>query len=172
MQADAGLQERAEVYLKSLFVDAQPALTMDFDGATAFGELGIDSFRVLKIIKRLESDFGALPKTLLFEYFNVEALAGWLVQRHANTLVRIFGAAGDVVSVPATPTAASLPPAVMPARPKALEPRHDATPSKAEEKPQPVLATVTPAASASTPLLLLERDIDQHPGLRECVETL
>jgi hypothetical protein len=107
MQADVGLQDKAETYLKALIVDAQPALTTDFDGATAFGELGIDSFRVLKVVKRLENDFGTLPKALAFRTFQRRVIGrmagesacahlGSLVQHRGNTFCSHRGAANDV----------------------------------------------------------------------------
>jgi len=192
MQADAGLQERTETYLKALFVDAQPALAMDFDGSAAFGELGIDSFRVLKIIKRLEADFGALPKTLLFEHFNVDALAGWLVQRHAGTLARMFGAvhagsadnAAQVAGAPIVPmpsadavrgTIPDSPPA--PSLPAPSQPAPSQPPAS-QSFPPPPACSAPPApqdmqhAATASPLLLLERDVHAHPGLGEILDAL
>jgi polyketide synthase PksN len=89
------LQERAEAYLKSLISDAAAAATLghEFDSSASFGELGIDSFRVLKIIKRLEVDFGTLPKTLLFENFNINDLAQYFVGKHEVVLRDLLGGA-------------------------------------------------------------------------------
>ncbi|MBX3711508.1 MAG: SDR family NAD(P)-dependent oxidoreductase [Lysobacter sp.] len=165
MQADAGLQDKAETYLKALIVDAQPALTMDFDGGTAFGELGIDSFRVLKLIKRLESDFGTLPKTLLFEHFNVESLAGWLVQRHAPTLHRLF----DIATMPSPPVVAASSRAI-PA-PPAVEKVSSATesigmPPVASHADLSAATNRVRSPSPAMPMLLLERDLPAHPELQ------
>lgn len=77
------LLERTESYLKALVAAASSSQLADFDSSAPFGELGIDSFCVLKIIKRLEADFGTLPKTLLFENFNVEALVRYFVDQHS-----------------------------------------------------------------------------------------
>lgn len=184
MQADAGLQDRTETYLKALFVDAQPALTMDFDGTTAFGELGIDSFRVLKIIKRLEADFGALPKTLLFENFNVDALAGWLAQRHADTLTRMFGM--HTSGLAAAPAAAAIEPLTpvttmqkTSASPLSSTSQVSQTASAFEpQTPSRPPAPALPAAPnvervpVAAPLLLLERDVDLHPGLQDTLSAL
>jgi len=84
------LQELTESYLKSLIAQAANSLGSDFDSSAPFAELGIDSFRVLKIIKNLEAEFGTLPKTLLFENFNVGDLARWFVARHGQTLSTKF----------------------------------------------------------------------------------
>jgi polyketide biosynthesis 3-hydroxy-3-methylglutaryl-CoA synthase-like enzyme PksG len=63
-----------ESYLKSLISETASSLDGDFDSSAAFAEIGIDSFQVLKIIKKLEAEFGTLPKTLLFENFNINDL--------------------------------------------------------------------------------------------------
>jgi polyketide synthase PksN len=80
------LVELTESYLKSLVRAAVGSISTDFASTAPFGELGIDSFRVLKIIKALEADFGRLPKTLLFENFNIADLAQYFVAKHEQTL--------------------------------------------------------------------------------------
>ena len=84
------LQDLAESYLKSLISEVVASLSPDFDSLTPFGELGIDSFYVLKIIRKLESDFGTLPKSLLFENFNIDDLANYFVGKHEQTLCAMF----------------------------------------------------------------------------------
>src|SRR6267378_7743587 len=84
------LQDLTESYLKSLISDVSGSLSSDFDSSAPFGEMGIDSFYVLKIIKRLEADFGTLPKSLLFENFNIADLAGYFVSKHAEVLTARF----------------------------------------------------------------------------------
>ncbi len=49
------LRDLTESYLKSLFCEVSGSLSSDFDSFAPFGELGIDSFHVLKIIRRLGS---------------------------------------------------------------------------------------------------------------------
>jgi len=90
MLSQETLLESTESYLKALVADTSASLGTDFDSAAPFRELGIDSFRVLKIIKVLEADFGTLPKTLLFENFNVDSLARYFVDRHHETLSARF----------------------------------------------------------------------------------
>src|SRR5580765_6957 len=84
------LQDLTESYLKSLIAETSGALSSKFDSLAPFGELGIDSFYVLKIIRRLEEDFGTLPKSLLFEKFNISDLAGYFVSKHEQTLAAKF----------------------------------------------------------------------------------
>lgn len=84
------LQENAENYLTSLIADNVPAVNGRIDSVTPFGELGVDSFQVLKIVKALEHDFGALPKTLMFEYFNVHDLAEYFVDKHGEMMLKVY----------------------------------------------------------------------------------
>src|SRR5215475_12097170 len=90
------LRDLTGAYLKSVIVEACASLSSDFDVFVPFGELGIDSFHVLKIIRKLEADFGTLPKSLLFENFNIHDLANYFVSKHADVLSVKFAAPGDV----------------------------------------------------------------------------
>ena len=85
MMDDETLQERTETYLKSLICEAADT-NLVFAADTPFGEIGVNSFLVLKILKRLEQDFGVLPKTLLFENFNVGDLARYFIRSHSDVL--------------------------------------------------------------------------------------
>src|SRR5437764_4183743 len=84
------LHDLTGCYLKSLISGICSALSSDCDSFAPFGELGIDSFHVLKIIKRLEEDFGILPKSLLFEHFNIHDLTTYFVERHEKALSARF----------------------------------------------------------------------------------
>src|SRR2546430_2074715 len=84
------LQDLTESYLKSLIAETSGASSSKFDSLAPFGELGIDSFYVLKIIRRLEADFGTLPKSLLFEHFTISDLASYFVSNHEQALAAKF----------------------------------------------------------------------------------
>ena len=159
------LLELTESYLKSIVAEASPSLGRDFDSSAPFGELGIDSFRVLKIIKGLEADFGTLPKTLLFENFNVEALARYFVDKHGETLVARFSKPMEV------------------SRPAPVVTQAEAVVKAVEKVPgQDVRTTirqapVTPTKAASappknTPIRLIEKDLPRHPELEALVQDL
>jgi thioester reductase-like protein len=94
------LLEFASRHLKTLVASAAESLDPDFDGKLPFGELGIDSFRTLRIVKLLEQDFGRLPKTLLFECYNVDDLAEYFVEHHAERLGAM--AAANISETPAS----------------------------------------------------------------------
>src|SRR5438046_5687381 len=95
------LRDSTEAYLKALIAEAAGSPGSEYDSSTPFGELGIDSFYVLKIIKRLEADFGTLPKSLLFENFNITDLAKYFVTKHAQKLSARFAAELEVSPAPA-----------------------------------------------------------------------
>src|SRR5690606_11727981 len=81
------------------------------DALAPFGEIGIDSFRVLRIIKRLEQDFGPLPKTLLFEHYTVTALADYFAGHKMTELHGILSAGvADQALEGKTATASAIPP--------------------------------------------------------------
>lgn len=111
------LFEFAQRYLKALIAEAAESVDANFDSATSFGDLGIDSFRVLRIVKALEQDFGRLPKTLLFENFNVNDLAAYFVDRHGSALRAKFEAS-DLSAAPVPTTAV---PALAPAAPASIQ---------------------------------------------------
>lgn len=157
MQNRDQLLARAEAYLKGLFAEASGLPVAEFDPATPFGELGVDSFRVLKILKALEADFGSLPKTLLFENFNLEALAGYFVDRHAEALQKRLSSGST-----ATPTVGRV------GAPAKSVPPSAPTPTPRAPAPLPTESVVVQIE----PLMLLEADLPAHPQLQAHIEGL
>lgn len=151
------LQGHTESYLASLICEAaDTALT--FDPETPFGEIGVNSFLVLKILKRLEQDFGALPKTLLFENFNVRDLAAYFVKSHRDVLLGKFASLQTASNAPVAPSRVQAPAGsadVAPAPPVAAPP----APVRSAP-PSPPVAEVQP------PLVPI-RLIDRYPQLAE-----
>ncbi|TWI44010.1 polyketide synthase PksN [Pseudoduganella flava] len=139
--------EWIESHLKALVATLLPeGASRDVDVQAPFGELGIDSFRVLKIIKALEGDFGVLPKTLLFEHFNIDSLARYFAEHHGAALATRMAAAPQAARRPAAPQ-----PAAMSA---------------------PAPASIPVAAPEKTPIRLFERDLPRHPELAAVVAAL
>lgn len=94
------LLDGAERYLQCLITQAAELSQGAVDARVPFGELGINSFHVLKIIKRLEADFGRLPKSLLFEHFTVHDLAGYFATHHQEVLAKKKAGPTTTVVVP------------------------------------------------------------------------
>lgn len=149
------LLESTEQYLKSLFSEAANNLESNFDSTASFGELGIDSFYVLKIIKRLETDFGTLPKTLLFEHFNVRDLANYFINKHNEALSsQLFGDSRSQIQSGSGPVA---------------------EPAGVKNEQQPVSGLIegnggTP--SVQNPLLMLESNALEHKVIGPLVNDL
>ncbi|WP_158549190.1 SDR family NAD(P)-dependent oxidoreductase [Lysobacter silvisoli] len=142
------LQERTENYLKSLICDSADTALV-FDAETPFGELGVNSFLVLKILKRLEQDFGTLPKTLLFENFNVRDLARYFVKSHTDVLIGKFP--------DALPSASS-----QQAEPRPSIPT-DEVPAPAPAAP--ARATTSAASETRLPAMVALRHLHRYPQL-------
>lgn len=84
------LIESTENYLTSLIADVADISINLNNLSTSFQELGINSFRVLQIIRKLEEEFGSLPKTLLFENFNISDLSRYFVNKYEQILIEKF----------------------------------------------------------------------------------
>src|SRR6267143_1277072 len=150
------LQCLTESYLKSLISEVSGSLSSDFDSLAPFGEMGIDSFHVLKIIRRLEADFGTLPKSLLFENFTINDLADYFVCKHEQTLAAKFaeqlhGANGFAHTNGSKPKPAEVPD---------------------ETKPPAANRVNSTAEEVAEPIRILEKKAYAHPELRELVQTL
>ncbi|NJM17115.1 MAG: DUF2156 domain-containing protein [Bacteroidales bacterium] len=145
------LLESTESFLKSLISKVANLAITDNDSSTPFQELGIDSFRILQVIKKLEEEFGTLPKTLLFENFNISDLSHYFVNKHEHTLARIFSMEAPVPAAPVQPATEPLiksGPVVQPIAGKSL--------TKAQK----------------TPILILEKEAYNHPELGELIKRL
>lgn len=79
-------KQAAQHYLIKLLKEflRLPEHAIDVD--KPFFELGIDSILVVSIITRMEELFGALSKTLFFEYKNISDLAQYLCHHHEDVL--------------------------------------------------------------------------------------
>lgn len=157
----------AQDYLKALIAEAAESLDANFDSATPFGELGIDSFRVLRIVKSLENDFGRLPKTLLFENYHVNDLAAYFVDRHADALRKLMQARGHV-AMPANSATVPSSHAALPAAP-AAKPVADAAPAIVAAVPVVVAQAPVRPSIPEGPILGFEQTLRDDPRLGEWV---
>ncbi len=145
------LLELTESYLKCLISEVANISVEDNDSSTPFQELGIDSFRVLQIIKKLEEEFGTLPKTLLFENFNISDLSHYFVNKHEQALSKKFAKGKQPAGTPVHSIHMSL--------------KQDEIVSKA-------VVDQDNKATQKTPILLLEKEAYKHPELSELVKKL
>jgi polyketide synthase PksN len=102
-------------YLKAL-VGAEIRLDPDrIDARERFDAFGIDSIAVGRLNDALARTFGALPKTLFYEYESIDDLARYFVREHADALARLFGAEAVDETPAVAPPAAPAAPVVRPA---------------------------------------------------------
>ncbi|NOU17196.1 MAG: SDR family NAD(P)-dependent oxidoreductase [Bacteroidales bacterium] len=145
------LLESTESYLKSLISEVANIAVEDNDSSTPFQELGIDSFRVLQIIKKLEEEFGTLPKTLLFENFNISDLSHYFVNKHEQALSVKFAKGKQVPSTPVHSTN---------------------RPLKQVEIVSKSVVSQDNKSTQKTPTLILEKEAYKHPELGELVKKI
>ncbi|QGZ37636.1 acyl transferase domain-containing protein [Pseudoduganella flava] len=72
------------------------------DPRAALEDYGIDSILALDLTRQLEATFGALPKTLFFEYLTIRELAGYFARHHGAVLAG-QGAAPRMAARPVAP---------------------------------------------------------------------
>jgi polyketide synthase PksN len=149
------LQDLTESYLKSLFAEISGLLTSDFDSFASYGELGINSFHILKIISRLEGDFGTLPKSLLFENFNVHDLTDYFVDTYKDTLTAKFAEGATADNSVAHAGHRQSPPVEL----------------REEAKPSATSRSDAPGAGAAA-VRILAAEVYRHPELERLVQTL
>ncbi|ATQ76807.1 hypothetical protein CR152_21510 [Massilia violaceinigra] len=86
--ADLGTKTRA--FLRAEFAAILKIPVHRIETRSALENYGIDSILAMSLTKQIEATFGALPKTLFFEYQNIDQLADYFVESHADTLNTMF----------------------------------------------------------------------------------
>jgi polyketide synthase PksL len=105
------LQEFTQHYLRNIFAEKLKIAPEKIFTDETYEVYGVDSLLGLEITNRLEEDFGALPKTLLYERNQISDLAKYLQQKFKETLIRL---SGNTVTARIIPAASAKPP--LPAR--------------------------------------------------------
>ncbi|QSQ25572.1 SDR family NAD(P)-dependent oxidoreductase [Pyxidicoccus parkwayensis] len=118
---DSELFRRAEDYMKRALAEAFRLPPERLRTRALLQDYGIDSVLINKFNKQLEATFGALPKTLFFEYQTIHDLAGYLVQHHGARLAAVLDGPTVGMNVPSTvapPQAVAPPPTPVRESPK------------------------------------------------------
>lgn len=77
---------QGEAVLRQILSSAIGIAPERLAAATPFEQFGIDSMLIVDLNARLETVFGALPKTLFFEYQNIAEMAAYLSRHHAQAI--------------------------------------------------------------------------------------
>lgn len=92
--------EKLNGFLKKIFQQKLGQSGPAIDAGDSFGRLGIDSATVIELNALLVKYFGDLPKTLFFEYDNINDLAKYLIESQRDRVESIFGTAADRKEAP------------------------------------------------------------------------
>lgn len=84
------LQQAAEDFLKSVLSREVKLPVSKLHSDQPLEKYGIDSMMIMNVTHDLEESFGTLPKTLFFEYQNIEELAQHFVENHAAQLSELI----------------------------------------------------------------------------------
>ncbi|EMB63323.1 beta-ketoacyl synthase [Streptococcus mutans SA38] len=76
--------------LKKVLSDEIKLLEEKITEEKSFGEYGLDSITTVNMTRSLEEKFGELPKTLFYEYQNINDLSAYFISQHQNTLIKLF----------------------------------------------------------------------------------
>lgn len=87
----ANLNDFVLNYLQNIFSEKLRVPPEDIDIDTTYEAFGVDSLIVLEITNRLESDFGSLAKTLLYERNTLSHLAKYFLNYHKEKLEQLAG---------------------------------------------------------------------------------
>ncbi|MFC3051558.1 SDR family NAD(P)-dependent oxidoreductase [Kordiimonas pumila] len=85
-------------HLTSLFAKVSGVDAYDIDGDVLLEEYGIDSLMITRLNRELADIFGALSKTLFFQYKTLNAVADYLVQGKASECEKWVGYVLDSAS--------------------------------------------------------------------------
>jgi acyl transferase domain-containing protein/enoyl-CoA hydratase/carnithine racemase/acyl carrier protein len=101
VEAAAGdLTAQTEAFLCRQLATVLKLPAQRIDPRAPLEDYGIDSILALDLTRALEQAFGALPKTLFFEYLTIRDLAGYFVGAHAPALAARFATSGAAVPAP------------------------------------------------------------------------
>ncbi|MDC8758415.1 amino acid adenylation domain-containing protein [Janthinobacterium fluminis] len=103
------LQDRAVHYFTKLLASVFKLPMARLEADAPLERYGIDSILVTQLTLELERAFGALPKTLFFEYQTIAALTGYFLAQHRARLVELLG--GEQTAPTGVLPAAAQPPA-------------------------------------------------------------
>ncbi|WP_036723166.1 beta-ketoacyl reductase, partial [Paenibacillus forsythiae] len=85
------LRGKTEDYLKRQLAGVIKLPAHRMESEAPMEKYGIDSIMVMQLTNELEKTFGALPKTLFFEYRNIRELAGYFLSAHKERMKELLG---------------------------------------------------------------------------------
>jgi len=94
------------VAMTAAYIETQFARRLGIEGKIGWNDTlepyGVDSIKILELVRLLEKTFGPLPKTLLFEHNSIRKLTDYLVNSHESAVRWMLGL-GENQSAPNAP---------------------------------------------------------------------
>ncbi|MBC8951930.1 SDR family NAD(P)-dependent oxidoreductase [Xenorhabdus sp. PB62.4] len=87
---DKRLLQLTNDYLRQLFARVTRQDPQHIHATEKLERYGIDSFTIVDMTSKLEDSLGSLPKTLFFEYINLQGVASYLIEEHRESLLGLF----------------------------------------------------------------------------------
>lgn len=91
------LKKQTAAYLRNILSEETKIPVQSIKMHDPLEKYGIDSMMIMSVTRRLEADFGALPKTLFFEYQTLEELAEYFTGQHSALLEEKLGISQAIV---------------------------------------------------------------------------
>lgn len=102
---DDGLEGWTTGYITSLLSEVLKVPAQRLEAGSRLERYGIDSIQAINLTSRLEASFGNLPKTLFFEYRNINELSRYFIEVHKDRLRELRGT-GPAATAPTPPSPA------------------------------------------------------------------
>ncbi len=120
---DRALEARTVRFLKEELSRITQLPLAELEEDEPLGSYGMDSILATELTAGLETTFGSLSKTLLFEYHTLAELSAYFVAGHRATLDTLFARTGTPAARP-PPKPPCLPAPCLPQTPLGRRPRH------------------------------------------------
>ena len=88
---DAVISEKAVHYFKRQISSIIKLPANQIETEAPMEQYGIDSVMIMQLTNQLEKTFGSLPKTLFFEYRNIQELTEYFLSSYKDKLVPLLG---------------------------------------------------------------------------------
>ncbi|KUN25512.1 hypothetical protein AQJ23_16705 [Streptomyces antibioticus] len=96
----AGVADGLADHLAGVFAEFLRVPLADMDPAATFDRYGLDSLGAIQLVRRLEQDFGPLPKVLLYECTTLDAVARYLREHAPDACARFTVIASESPAPP------------------------------------------------------------------------
>lgn len=93
--SDDVMYEKTADYLKDIFAKVLHMQAAEIQVEVLFEEYGVDSIMIMNINELIERDLGKIPKTLLFEYQNLDTLTQYFAEEYKEKLRYLLGCDND-----------------------------------------------------------------------------